>query len=120
MPNETLIHADIFFFISTIALVLVGAGIVIALVYAIKILKNIKYISDRVRDISDKIKEESVEIMADVKTLRKNLRDEGLKWKGVIDLIRNFLMIKGAKTKKTTKKTTDTKKETVNKVKNKK
>lgn len=97
MPNETLIHADIFFFISTIALVLVSTGIVIVLIYIIKILRNI-------RDISDRVKEESTEIMADVKILRKNLRDEGLKWKHVIDLVRNFFVRKGSKVKKMTDK----------------
>lgn len=93
MPNETLIHADIFFFISTIALILVSIGIIIALVYAIKILKNFK-------DVSDRVNQESVEIVADVKTLRRNLRDEGLKWKHVIDLVRNFFVRKGTKVKK--------------------
>jgi len=97
MPNESLIHADVFFFISTVALVLVSVGVIIALVYAIKILKNIK-------DVSDRVNEESVEIIADVKILRKNLRDEGLKWKHVIDLVRNFFIRKGTKVKKLTDK----------------
>jgi hypothetical protein len=97
MPNESLIHADVFFFISTIALVIISVGIIIALAYGIKILRNVK-------EISERVKEESVEILADVKTLRHALRDEGLKWKHVIDLVRNFFVRKGNKVKKMTDK----------------
>lgn len=83
MENQSLIHADIFFFISTIALFVISVGISIALFYLIKILRN-------VRDISDKAKIEGVEIIADLKTLRRALRDEGVKWRHVADLIRTF------------------------------
>lgn len=93
MPNESLIHADIFFFISTIALVLISIGIIIATVYVIKILRNVK-------DVSDKINAESSELVADLKRLRASLRDEGIKWKHVADLARNFFVRKGKKVKK--------------------
>lgn len=95
MPNESLIHADAFFFISTIALVVISIGIAVALYYLIKILRN-------ARDVSDRIKAESAEIATDVRKLRAVLRDEGVKWKTVAQMIRAFFM-KGA-TKKTTKK----------------
>lgn len=85
MPNESLIHADIFFFISTISLVVLTIGAAIALFYVIRILRN-------AREISDKIKVESGEILADSKRLRAALRDEGLKWKHVAHLIRGFFM----------------------------
>jgi hypothetical protein len=93
MPNESLIHADIFFFISTIALVLISIGIVIALYYGIKILKN-------VREVTDKVNDESSEIIADIKKLRAGLRDEGVKWKHVAGLVRTFFVRKGKKVKK--------------------
>lgn len=93
MPNESLIHADIFFFISTIALVLISAAIIVASVYAIRILKNIK-------EVTDKINAESTELVADLKKLRANLRDEGVKWKHVADLARNFFVRKGKSVKK--------------------
>jgi len=85
MPNESLIHADVFFFISTISLVLLTIGAGIALFYLIRILRN-------AREISDKIKVESGEILADSKRLRAALRDEGLKWKHVAHLIRGFFV----------------------------
>jgi hypothetical protein len=88
MPNESLIHADVFFLISTIALVIISIGMGVALFYAIKILRNIK-------DVTDMLRDESQEIISDVKLLRKNLRDEGLKWKHVIDLVRNFFVRSG-------------------------
>jgi hypothetical protein len=93
MPNESLIHADIFFFISTIALVLISVGVIIASVYAIKILKNVK-------EVTDKINAESSELVSDLRKLRANLRDEGVKWKHVADLARNFFVRKGKKVKK--------------------
>ncbi len=93
MPNESLIHADIFFFISTIALVLISIAVVIALVYLIRILRN-------VGEVTDKIKTESTEIVGDLKKLRANLRDEGVKWKHVADLVRVFFMRKATKVKK--------------------
>ncbi|HVU06744.1 MAG TPA: hypothetical protein VHE10_03085 [Candidatus Paceibacterota bacterium] len=82
---SSLIHADIFFFISTIALVLISIGICITLVYVIAILKN-------VREMTDKGKEEWDEIVSDSKKLRLALRDEGMKWKHVVDLVRTFFV----------------------------
>ncbi len=91
MPNESLIHADIFFFISTIALVVISIGFGIALYYGIKILRN-------VRDISDKVNAESSEIIADIKALRRALREEGVKWKHVTELVRSFFTKKSVST----------------------
>ncbi|HEU5114674.1 MAG TPA: hypothetical protein VFT82_02825 [Candidatus Paceibacterota bacterium] len=92
MGDASLIHADIFFFISTIALVLITAGIVTASVYVIAILRN-------VRDMTDKGKEEWSEIVSDSKKLRFALRDEGVKWKHVVDLARNFFVRDSVKRK---------------------
>lgn len=72
----TLIHADIFFFISTIALVLVSVGIIVALVYLIKILRNVS-------EVSDKVKEESAEIITDIRHLRSDMKREGFRMQHV-------------------------------------
>ncbi len=56
---DTLIHADIFFFITSIAIVICGVFIVIIAVYAIKILADIK-------EITSLVKKESLEIVDDV------------------------------------------------------
>lgn len=92
MGDASLIHADIFFFISTIALVLIAAGIIWALVYIIGILRN-------VRDMSDRAQAEWSEIVADSQKLRGALRDEGMKWKHVVDLVRTFFVRDAAKKK---------------------
>lgn len=92
MPNESLIHADIFFFISTISLVVISIGISISFFYVIKILRN-------VRDITDKANRESDELITDLRHLRKALRDEGLKWRAVADLIRGFFTKKSSPSK---------------------
>lgn len=80
-----LIHADIFFFVATISLILISIGIVTAFIYAIGILKN-------VRDITDKAKQEWDEIIIDSQKLRSALRDEGMKWKHIVDVVRAFFM----------------------------
>jgi hypothetical protein len=90
MPNQSLIHADVFFFISTIALVIISAGLGVAIFYLIKILRN-------VREFSDKAKEEGFEMLSDLKKLRAGLRDEGIKWKHVATLVRSFFGRKAEK-----------------------
>lgn len=87
MPNESLIHADVFFFISAIATVGISIGIIIALYYLIHILRN-------VREVSDKVKAEGGELIADLRKLRLALREEGVKWKHVVDLVRGFFIRK--------------------------
>ncbi len=80
---ENLIHADIFFFISTIALVLISIGIVISLVYVIRILRNVS-------EVSDKVKEESSEILSDMKELRGTIKQEGFKMGYVVRFFKNM------------------------------
>ncbi|HVT75007.1 MAG TPA: hypothetical protein VHD69_01130 [Candidatus Paceibacterota bacterium] len=82
---QSLIHADIFFLVSTVALVLISVGICTALVYAIGILRN-------VRDMTDKGRAEWDSIVSDSRELRATLRSEGLKWKHVISLVRTFFV----------------------------
>jgi uncharacterized protein YoxC len=80
---DTLIHADIFFFISTIALVIISIGIVISLVYVIRILRNVS-------EVSDKVKEESTEILSDVKELRGTIKKEGFKMKHAVKFMKGL------------------------------
>lgn len=84
---ETLIHADIFFFISSVALVLVAVGVIIALVYVIKILRNVSA-------VSDKVKEESGEILDDLKSLRGTIKKEGFKLSYIGNFFKRLLKIK--------------------------
>jgi len=66
---QTFIHADIFFFITTIAVILVTLVSVIILVYIVIILKD-------VRELSRIIKREGTEIAEDVHTFRQEVKEE--------------------------------------------
>lgn len=76
---ETLIHADIFFFITSIAIVFFTIGFIIFTVYFVRILDDLKHISQKMRTEGDKIIE-------DVETLREKAKEEGTKIKTVLDL----------------------------------
>jgi len=73
---ETLIHADVFFFVTTIFIVVITAVILVASVYIIGILRDL-------REISAKAKIEGEEILVDVKNLRENVKREGANLKHI-------------------------------------
>lgn len=52
-----------------------------------------------VREISEKVKGESGELIKDIKDLRIALRQEGIKWRHVADMIRHFFSQKEDKKK---------------------
>jgi hypothetical protein len=74
---EQLIHADIFFFITSISVVIVTILVVIASVYVIRILRD-------VGDVSRRIKEEAEEIEEDIDALRMAVKTEGFKLRHLI------------------------------------
>lgn len=65
---------DMFFFVTTIAVVLITIVLVISAVYIIRILNDIKY-------ISQKAKTETDHLAADIQQLRENVKEEGAKLK---------------------------------------
>jgi biopolymer transport protein ExbB/TolQ len=73
---EDLIHADVFFFVTTIFIVVVTAAIFVASIYVISILKDLKVISQKARI-------EGEEIIEDVKNLRENVKREGANLKQI-------------------------------------
>ena len=73
---ETLAKSDVFFLITTIAVVLVTLVIVVAAVYIVKILNDIKYIAGRVKNESDNLSE-------DISDLRNHFKSKGLKLAGL-------------------------------------
>jgi hypothetical protein len=50
---NTLIHADIFFFVSTVGFAILAVFLLILLIYALKIMANLKQISDRAKTEGD-------------------------------------------------------------------
>ncbi len=94
--DSSLIHADIFFFITTIAVIIVTLIVIVILFYSARIARN-------VAEISDNLKKESNEMLADIKTFREGLVDRGLKFVSMLDALRRFF---GVKTKAEKKKPT--------------
>lgn len=64
--NE-LLHADIFFFVTTIAVILIAVGVIVALYYVIKILRNVSSVSDRLEEGSKAIEEDLHDLRIRVK-----------------------------------------------------
>ncbi len=88
--NEGLIHADIFFFVTTIVMVVVGIVLTVALVYLVRILHNV----DR---LTRKVEHETSEILADIRMIRNEIKSEGFRLKHIIGFVLRFIT-------KTTKK----------------
>ena len=61
--------SDLFFFITTVAVVVLSAIIATLLIYLFVIIRDVK-------QVVHKVKEESVEMLDDIKDLRGKLRDE--------------------------------------------
>jgi len=79
-----LIHADIFFFITTISIVVVSVGLLIVLFFVIRILNNISSVSKRFR-------EEGEEIITDLHLLRTDLKKGGSQFKHFFRFLKSFL-----------------------------
>jgi len=80
---QTLIHADIFFFISSIATVIIAIGLIIALIFVIMILKNL-------HQLSETVKTEAGHIAEDLDNLRT--RAHGFSWTIAFQLFRKFFI----------------------------
>jgi hypothetical protein len=80
---DSLVHADIFFFVTTIAVVVIAAVFTVVLVYLAKILHDVKKITAQVH-------EETVLFREDIRDLREQVRNEGFKLRSFLDLITGF------------------------------
>jgi hypothetical protein len=95
---DTLIHADVFFFITSVAVVLVSIATIIITVYLVGILSDVKH-------MSREWKKENEHFIRDARSFRDAVRDEGMKWKHIADAIHSFIE-KFIAPKKSSKKTT--------------
>jgi len=80
---DTLIHADIFFFVTTIAVVVIAIIFIVALIYLIVILR-------RIRDIAEQVREETVLFREDIHGLRESVKREGFKLKNLFNFGYSF------------------------------
>ena len=94
---ETLFKADIFFFITSIAIVVLGSFLIVLFIYIIGILRDVK-------DISHRAKRESELIAEDIAEFRTTVRQQGANIKHIV----NFLKKIGGRTSKNKKKVTST------------
>ncbi len=65
---------DVFFFIATVAISLFAIAFTIASIYVIGILRDLKYVSEKIRTGADNLSE-------DISSLRENVQNQGLKLK---------------------------------------
>ncbi|MEK7576341.1 MAG: hypothetical protein AAB482_01465 [Patescibacteria group bacterium] len=80
---ETLIHADIFFFIASAFVVVLTIGFILALVYIIPALKDL-------RDLSATVKKEGDKIASDIDGIRNTIKEKGSKAKSTFDSVLAF------------------------------
>ena len=52
---DTLVQADLFFFITSIAIVVITIAVLMALFYFIQILRDVRYTTKRIREETDRI-----------------------------------------------------------------
>lgn len=64
---ESFVHADIFFVVTTVAVILVAAVLVVVLVYVVRIVRDTEHLIGRIRKEGD-------EVMDDVHTLRHGMK----------------------------------------------
>jgi predicted Holliday junction resolvase-like endonuclease len=67
---ESIVKSDMFFFVTTIAVIVLTLVLVVALSYIIRIASDIKYIAKRA-------KQETDEIADDLKSARETLKSKG-------------------------------------------
>lgn len=71
--NSTFIKADIFFFVTTIAIIIISICVVILSVYLYKILKDVKALSQKTKDEGERIIETIGLLREDVLERRQQL-----------------------------------------------
>jgi len=74
----TLIHADIFFFITSIVTVVLGILVATGIIYVVLILRDVRHLSKLVREGGEKLAQ-------DFDGLRETAKEEGLKIKTIFD-----------------------------------
>ncbi|MGD1003644.1 MAG: hypothetical protein ABR884_03675 [Minisyncoccia bacterium] len=94
---DTLIHADIFFFVTTVAVIVVGIAFTIALIYLANVLSDIK-------EITKQVKEETILFREDMRDLRSDVKHEGFRVERFVIFIKNLFKKTNTRSKKEVKK----------------
>lgn len=80
---ETIIQADIFFFISSVAVIVFSICSIIVMIYVTRILRDMKHISKMMSKESDKL-------LGDIGSLREAIEAEGAKAKTIASFFLNL------------------------------
>jgi hypothetical protein len=94
---DTLIHADIFFFVTTVAVIVVGIALTVALIYLANVLSDIK-------EITKQVKEETILFREDIRDLRSDVKNEGFRAERFLMFVRNLFKKTTTRSKKEVKK----------------
>ncbi len=90
---DTLIHADIFFFVTTIAVVIVAIALTVALIYLATVLSDIG-------EIARQVKEETILFREDIGELRGDIKKEGFRIEHLMVFLGNLFKKTKARSKK--------------------
>ncbi|MEX2514947.1 MAG: hypothetical protein WD335_02335 [Candidatus Paceibacterota bacterium] len=77
---ESILQADIFFFVTTVVMIVVGILLAVFLVYAIKLIRDIYIIMEIVR-------EEAVDVIDDIDAFRRNVRHKAARLSGLLGAV---------------------------------
>jgi uncharacterized protein YneF (UPF0154 family) len=80
---DTLIHADIFFFVTTIAVIIVTIALAVLAVYLVGVFRDVK-------GITKQLGEEAVLLRRDIGDLRSEMRRRGAEAGGAMDWLGRF------------------------------
>lgn len=89
---NTLLQADIFFFVTTVVTIIVGVLVATVLVYTALLLKDLKHIARTVKNSTDSLAD-------DVGDLRQEIRRKGVGIRSLVDFTKNIYK-RRSKTKK--------------------
>ncbi len=77
---DSIVHADIFFFITSIAIVLVTCGVLILLYFVIGFMRDAREAARAVRRMSEKVE-------SDFSSIRDNVKSQASRVQGVFDTV---------------------------------
>lgn len=79
------VHADIFFFIASIATVCLSAAMLVVLYYVVRIVRDVNKITTR-------LTKATAELEQDFEELRSQIKTEGVKVRAMADLVLGFVL----------------------------
>lgn len=90
---ETVLQANIFFYITSVAVVAVTVLVIVILFYVLSIVRNVKLFSDKLKRGSDLLSK-------DLGSLRKSIKEEGARAKQAFASLTAFVPKRRARRKK--------------------